>query len=284
MTMDFFSITDKKPKDLVYVMLNSIKSSKEQTTTLNYYLLVDELDDQFQQYFKDLEDDYFHLFFINASIYKDRIKLNQRSYLYFLRCLAPSIFPLLDKVLYLDTDVFAVNSGIEELWNTDISTKYAAGAIDIEIEYNNPYQMVNVHKGQGYYNAGVLLMNLKRMRQNDVDKKLEQYLTQWPKQLRCILYDQTLRNYVTKGQDKIISTKWNSSILAMLQRDKNAYQNFYCTQDLTTYIQKAVLIHLKGPKPWQPLSPFTQAQIVFRKEAQSIFGQIYKQFAKHEEF
>ena len=284
MTIDIFSVSDKRPKDILYVQVKSIRESKEDSTEINYYLLIDELDQEFMNYFTDLQTNTFHVYFMNASDYKNRINPPERSYLYYLRCLAPFIFPLKDKILYLDTDIAAINVGIEDLWNTDISTKYVAGCIDIQIQYNTPREMVNVHKGDNYFNSGVLLMNLKRMRQNDIDTKLEQYLLHWPKDVRCILHDQTLLNYVVGNEVKIISSKWNNSILSMVERDQAAYENYYCTQNLTSKIKDAVLIHMKGPKPWNAVSQWTCDQLPYRKLLQQVYGQLYQALAKHEEF
>ena len=284
MTIDMFSVSDKKPKDILYVQLKSIRESKEDDTVVNYYLLIDDVDQEFIDYFVDLQSNTFHVYFLNASDYKSKINPPKKTYLYYVRCLAPSIFPLKDKILYLDTDIAAINVGIEDLWNTDISTKYIAATLDIEIQYNDPHQMVNVHKGDNYFNSGVMLMNLKRMRQNDIDTKLEQYLLHWPKDVRCTLYDQTLLNYVIGNEVKIISSKWNNSILSMVDRDQSAYQSFYCTQNLTSKIKDAVLIHMKGPKPWNAVSQATADVLPYRKLLQQVYGQLYQALAKHEEF
>lgn len=284
MQMDIFSVSDKKRKDVLYVQLNSIKTSKNEKTNINYYLLIDDLDQQYIDYFKDLQSDTFHISFINASSYKSKINPPQKTYLYYLRCLAPSIFPSIDKILYLDTDIVAINVGIEELWNTDISTKYLAGATDIQIQYNTQFQMLNVKKSNNYFNSGVMLMNLKRMRENDIDKILESYLYYWPKTLKCILYDQTLLNYVIGNEVKIISSKWNNSILSMVSRDEQAYKQYYETDILNKKIKEAVLIHMKGPKPQDAVSQWAEDNLPNRKLLQQIYGHIYNTLAKHESF
>ena len=151
-------------------------------------------------------------------------------------------------------------------------------------QYDTPYQMYNVHKGDNYFNSGVLLMNLKRMRQNGIDKTLEKYLLNWPKDLKCILHDQTLLNYVIGNEVKIVSSKWNNSILSLVSRNQTSYKNYYCTENINEYIQKAVLIHMKGPKPWQPVSQWTADQLPNRILLQHVYGQLYQALAKHEEF
>lgn len=282
--MDIFSVSDKKRKDTLYVELRSIKESKEEQTVVNYYLIIEDLDDDYKQYFEDLKSPDFNIIFLNARDYQQYINPPQKTYLYYVRCLAPRIFPNLDKILYLDTDVVAINVGIEQLWDTKVDTKYVAAVTDIEIQYNDLYQMKNVGKTDNYFNSGVMLLNLKRMRQNDIDTKLEEYLLNWPKELKCVLYDQTILNYVFGNEVKIISSKWNNSILSLVYKDERAYQNYYGTQNLKKKIEDAVLIHMKGPKPWDAVSQWTADQLINRKMLQQIYGQIYKTLAKHEEF
>lgn len=282
--MDIFSVSDKKRKDTLYVELRSIKESKEEQTVINYYLIIEDLDDDYKQYFEDLKSPDFNITFLNARDYQQYINPPQKTYLYYVRCLAPRIFPNLEKILYLDTDVVAINVGIEQLWDTKVDTKYVAAVTDIEIQYNTPFQMKNVGKTDNYFNSGVMLLNLKRMRENDIDTKLEEYLLNWPKELKCVLYDQTLLNYVFGDEVKIISSKWNNSILSLVYKDERAYQNYYGTQNLIKKIEDAVLIHMKGPKPWDAVSQWTADQLINRKMLQRIYGQIYKTLAKHEEF
>ena len=282
--MDIFSVSDKKRKDTLYVEVRSIKESKEEQTVVNYYLIIEDLDDDYKQYFEDLKSPDFNIIFLNARDYQQYINPPQKTYLYYVRCLAPRIFPNLDKILYLDTDVVAINVGIEQLWDTKVDTKYVAAVTDIEIQYNDLYQMKNVGKTDNYFNSGVMLLNLKRMRENDIDTKLEEYLLNWPKELKCVLYDQTLLNYVFGNEVKIISSKWNNSILSLVYKDERAYQNYYGTQNLKKKIEDAVFIHMKGPKPWDAVSQWTADQLINRKMLQQIYGQIYKTLAKHEEF
>lgn len=61
----------------------------------------------------------------------------------------------LDKVLYVDYDIVC-NWSLDELWNTDISE----------------YDAAMVKERYDYYNSGVCLMNLKRLKEGNGDKAL----------------------------------------------------------------------------------------------------------------
>lgn len=287
MLINVFSVTDKKQLDIVYVLLNSVKNARDKDDTeINYHLIVEDLDEKTKQYFDDLNDDKFRVYYFEAKDYAHCIHPPKNSYLDYISCLAPSIFHTFDKMLYLDTDTVFVNSGIEDLWSIDLGTKYVAAVTDIQIDYDDVFQKYNTKKKNGdtYFNSGVMLLNLRQIRIQGIDKKIQKYLLNWPKELKCISFDQTLLNYVFGSQVKIISTKWNNSILAMVDTKQQFYRNYYCTDNLMQKIKEAVIIHLKGPKPWEPVSMGTEMHLPNRKLAQAVYGEVYNQLGKHEEF
>lgn len=73
-----------------------------------------------------------------------------------LRLLAPHL-DLPDKIIYLDTDTI-INNDIKELYDIDID-KYEAGVVR-DIIFKNFVGFFN------YFNAGVMLLNLKNIRQS----------------------------------------------------------------------------------------------------------------------
>lgn len=282
-----FLVSDIKPKDIIYVQLNSFKQTKQKDTVIDFYLIIEDVD-KVVQYFKDLESETFHLHFIEAKDFQFKINPPFKTYLYYVRCLAPSIFKEFDKIIYVDTDVIAINNGIEDLWNIDISNKYLAAAIDIEESYRDQAQRINVGKdseNNNYLNSGVMVMNLAKWREDGYDRIFEQYLLSWPKDLKPILMDQTLLNYVFKQGVKIISSKYNNSIFACVKMDEVHYWRYYGTQNIKDKLNDAVLIHYKGIKPWNGcLSPFQQWQLPYRQMGKQIYFQLYHQLAKQEEF
>ncbi|MBP3924267.1 glycosyltransferase family 8 protein [bacterium] len=111
------------------------------------------------------------------------IDINQEKLSYFLkdthchitltaycRLFLPSLLPDLDKILYLDCDIIA-KKNIRRLYNTDISKCYVGAVIDIgcvcwyRYLENCPYDFLNI------MNTGVLLMNLKMWREDNLTQK-----------------------------------------------------------------------------------------------------------------
>lgn len=109
-----------------------------------------------------------------------------------LRLLA-DLYPFPDKLLYLDCDVLAL-SDVSELYNVDASDVHVAGVRD----YYGRWFI-----GPRYMNSGVMLWNLKKMRDDGVLKRARKICTE----KRMLLPDQTAINRC--AQKKLLPRKYN---------------------------------------------------------------------------
>ena len=92
----------------------------------------------------------------------------------FYRCFAHRVFKKIDKILYLSTDTLVFRD-LSELFNTDISD-YVFGAVPDMAPINEAGNALGVYvkdfsekylNNGPYYNGGVLLLNLKKMAENE---------------------------------------------------------------------------------------------------------------------
>lgn len=81
------------------------------------------------------------------------------SHMVLLRAALPKIFPQHDVILSIDADTL-VKMDIGNLWNTDLTGKYFASVKEVHKQYD-----------ADYYNAGVMLMNLQKMRDDHIDDR-----------------------------------------------------------------------------------------------------------------
>lgn len=73
----------------------------------------------------------------------------------------PFILKDLDKVLYLDCDMIAVNN-FKELFDINMDNYTAAAAKDKLIS-NSHLKKIKLNKSNGYFNSGLLLINIKNL-------------------------------------------------------------------------------------------------------------------------
>ncbi len=122
----------------------------------------------------------------------------------YFRFKLPTYLPLIEKVLYLDCDIIAMNS-LSDLYNTDIQDYYTAMIPDIDSSQESERLQL-----AEYFNAGVMLINLKKWREENIQDKLFGFANE---NRSIILWqDQDVFNLVFKNNIKPLPHKWNYQI------------------------------------------------------------------------
>lgn len=154
----------------------------------------------------------------------------------YYRYVIADMAPHLDKALYMDADI-AVNGSLRELWDTQLNGYYCAGVRDLCIERLNYKERIGLSKSDLYINSGVLLMNLKKIRQDGMTEKLFENTV---KMSGKIFYqDQDAINITFKGKIKPVDSIYNFTSDNLKKEKSKA--------------SKAVVIHYTGAtkKPWK---------------------------------
>ena len=115
----------------------------------------------------------------------------------FLRLFADQLEQIPDKILYIDTDVVA-KGNIKELYDIDIENYEIAGVRDY---YGKIFFAL---RSPRYVNAGVLLFNMKKLRETKMLNRAMKLCAN----KKIFLLDQTAINKLTKNK-KIIKRKFN---------------------------------------------------------------------------
>lgn len=127
----------------------------------------------------------------------------------YYRLFIPNMFPNLDKALYLDSDII-VTGDISELYNTELEDNLVGAVPDMAVQ-NTPVFIEYVEnalgvKSEKYFNAGILLMNLKKMREWDFEGKFIDLLCKYSFR---VAQDQDYLNVLTSGMIKYVDNSWN---------------------------------------------------------------------------
>ena len=101
-----------------------------------------------------------------------------------------------DRVLYLDCDTVIVRS-LEKMWKTNLG-EAILGAVPEPTIYEAVKDSIGLGMEDNYYNSGVLLVDLKRWREEQVQEKLMQFLKE--KGGALFASDQDLLNGALKGR------------------------------------------------------------------------------------
>ncbi|MCR5265515.1 MAG: glycosyltransferase family 8 protein [Cyanobacteria bacterium RUI128] len=138
---------------------------------------------------------------IDESLFDEFKTIKTHSYITivtYYRLKLPSLLPNIDKIIYFDCD-FVVNHSLKDLFETDIEGFYLAGANDIKEKM--------VKQNPSYVNAGMLLFNLKAMREDNIEEKLFEWTREHIDTIKT--GDQEILNEALKGSIKVVDEEWN---------------------------------------------------------------------------
>lgn len=176
----------------------------------------------------------------------------------FFRLMIPDLFDF-DKALYLDCDII-VNRNIDNIWDINIEGK-ACGMVEDQacedITLHN-----RIEKYTPYYNAGVLLMNLKVWREKKIASKLIQFMADNPE--KCLYPDQDAINHVLC--DSIVPMPYT---LNFQERWYEPQQYWLMHKskwnDIEEAKKKPQILHYTGPqKPWMEGCSHPLADLFFK--------------------
>ena len=245
-----------------------------------------------EQQIEKFKDDRTTFTFYNDTIVKNYLNpeysIKPYTHMTYAKLIIPTLFPQYEKMLYLDYDVLIKNKGIEWLYNMDLGDNYLAAGRDIIDDFlssiypNSRVQsyMFQFKNKNYYFNAGVILFNIKKIIADGFDKKmldvmqnfqtnhnneiLKKYyeakfldmVTSKKETITFRYHDQSLLNYVFMNQPIIIFNPifnnlqthplYGSDTLLTNKKLKKRW-GFEDQQEL---LNKTIIIHYAGQKPW----------------------------------
>lgn len=171
----------------------------------------------------------------------------------YYRLFVTALLPInIEKVIYLDCDM-VIRGSLEELWNTDLTSKAMAAVYQSFgwSDHNDCWDRLWVPREYGYFNAGMLVMNLVFFREYNFQTKAVKFIND--NFNRIISHDQDVLNSLLYDKTIAVSCKWN--YLSLLLSDKLKDNDF---PDRCKYVSEKkrndffpIIVHfVSKPKPW----------------------------------
>lgn len=273
----FFSAATVDYTFMLEALCLGMKKFKDPNYTYIYHVMLDtEEIDKYEYQMKVQETDTFKIDLMNPKDIIEKINQPRNRTMQYVRCLTPSLFPTLDRILWLDVDLMIVKPGIEALFEYDFGQKYGMACYDIPTTFSDKTQRDNTHVNL-YFNTGVLMLNLKQLRQSGMDKILEQDMIEYPKEITNRIFDQTLLNYRFKENMIWLPIKYNNMIYGTTNWHLKTYQTFFEQMGYSNVldsINDAIIVHFTNTlKPWLPPEEYAKEQgfFPFKKQAKEAF-------------
>lgn len=141
----------------------------------------------------------------------NRLRCDYFTLTIYFRLFIPTMFPQYDKCIYIDSDV-VVTGDLAELFDTDLSGNLIAACRDASVaevpELVKYMEEAVGIKSEKYINSGVLLMNLKALRECEFDKHFLNLLNTY--HFDCIAPDQDYINAICDGKILYLGEEWDA--------------------------------------------------------------------------
>lgn len=250
-----FALNDKYALT-TYIALESLLKSAEESSFYNvYYLIPDEFSPFHINKIDNLKVKYnnFSFSFINM---KDEFKnayisiehISEQTY---YRLLLPELFQEWDRCIYLDGDVL-IRNDLTSLYFSLCDDNYLAGVKAPSYHLISPDKKrgmgdrIGLDSYDNYVNAGVLVFNLKKMREDKVTEKLLNVIKRnLPGQ------DQDALNIVCYSRIQHLPLKYNVPVLYRNQEDE--LKKVFPICEVEEARKEPIIIHFANrcTKPWK---------------------------------
>lgn len=248
----------------ISIMLTSIVSLLENTEQkISLYIIDDDISEKNKNIIKKKVYEYKYvqnLIFIDASNCINRMRgkirtSNEWPMVAFVRLYLTELLPNdIEKILYMDCDTIICDD-ICDLWNEDITEYNVAGVLDCMDD--NYKEKIGLGIGHLYINSGVLLFNLNKLRDINIEKEFVDLVN---KRGSCFKYpDQDVINVVMRDSIKVLPMKYNvvSQCLGFKYEEYVIYRNssnYYTKKEYDESKSEHTILHMTGgfmyARPW----------------------------------
>lgn len=214
----FFTI-DNSYAPFLSVALNSAIRNASGSRKYRAIVLYQELSREHQQRLGALATENFSIEFVPmhdgleqiTDRMSNRLRCDYFTLTIYFRLFIPSMFPQYEKGIYIDSDVVLLGD-LAELFDTQIGDNYIGACSDLSVvdvpELANYMENAVGVDRHHYINSGVLLMNLKKLREAKLDEHFLHLLTTY--HFDCIAPDQDYLNALCAGKIHYLSPCWDA--------------------------------------------------------------------------
>ena len=239
------------------VMMVSVCENNPETDVVFHIIVDDNVSAEDQQDIKDIAASY-----VGKSVvfYKANEAMQKESFpkgiirpditktAYYRLYLAELLPREIDKVLYMDGDVI-VRHSLLPLWNTDFGENAVAAVTDSSSGCIEFYNRLHYPFELGYFNSGVLLVNLRYWREHQVLNDFVSYMENHADSIN--FWDQDVLNVVFRDKKVLIPLKYNLQHHFLWKR-KTTYDYWKLEKEISDALADPCIVHFTcKEKPWR---------------------------------
>ncbi len=222
------------------VALKSIMENASKEYNYRVHILNIDINEEMQTKINEMADSNFEIRFENVLKYLEEIseKLPIRDYYSkttYYRMFIAQMFSEYDKAIYIDSDTVVLGD-ISELYNKDLADNYVGAANEQAMVQVDGYgQYVEKCLGidrNNYFNAGLLLINCKAFRDNNILEKFVELLDIYT---FVVTQDEDYLNLLCHNKVLWLEQQWNTEVFGEIPYDESEFK---------------ILHYIMVSKPW----------------------------------
>ena len=233
-------------------MASALENNNKKENIINYHLLLShDFNMEKIEYFESLKEKYdFRInYYIIPDIFNNLKKWRRSTPTVYYKLLIPYIFPDFERIIFFDSDTL-IFKDLSEMFNLPFNDNYVLG-----YPFHTPW-IISIKKKHPkiYINAGVLLMNLNKIRNDNKDFELFQYSLSHSRKL--LFLEQDAINIIFHKKIGLLPLRYGIYLYGNITEYKKEYAyKLYIKlniKELEKAIEEPSVLHLCccNPKVW----------------------------------
>lgn len=212
----FYACDDNFVKYTI-VSLKSLIENANNNYQYKIYILITNISNEMAMNVKELERENVDIEFVNVISYLNEINktLPIRDYYSkttYYRLFIATMFPQYDKVIYIDSDTIVLKD-ISKLYNHNLKNNFVGACheqamLQTEVFGNYVEQVLGISRNN-YFNAGLLLINCKQFRENNILLKFTKLLKEYT---FVVTQDEDYLNILCQNRVLWLDDSWNVEV------------------------------------------------------------------------
>jgi lipopolysaccharide biosynthesis glycosyltransferase len=212
-----FYACDNRFARYTLISITSLIENASPEYRYHIYILSTDIEEKYKEYAAGLRRKNVIVEFVDMKETLEEIsdKLPVRDYYSkttYYRLFIPVMYPRYRRAIYIDSDTI-VTGDISEMFHVRIGKNYAAACQDqpvqqVQIFTDYAEQVLGI-KGKNYFNAGVMLLNCKELRERNL---LNEFIDLLNVYTFVVAQDQDYLNLICKDHIYYLDAKWNAQV------------------------------------------------------------------------
>ena len=248
--MEILICADKNYIMPACVLLSSVAENNSDDNNLHFHVFIDEsVGDNERRKINTTANKYgihVNIYLIYKTLFEGWYLGNLTVATYYRLILEDILSLDIHRIIYLDCDMI-VRKSLKPLWDISLDGYSLAAVPDLSELMPERYLRLGYSEEMGYFNAGMLLINVDYWREKKLKKTFLEYFK--ANMDSCLQHDQDVLNVCCLRTKKIIDLKWNCQDGFFYTRKYISVERY--KEQWKEALTSPIILHYTAAKPWE---------------------------------